>query len=62
MRQVRAAAVDQIDARQPVFLGNLLRAQMLLDRQRIIGAALHRRVVADDHALRPDTRPMIRGT
>ena len=51
VRQVRAAAVDQIDARQPVLLGDLLRAQMLLDRQRIIGAALHRRVVADDHHL-----------
>ena len=51
VRQVRAAAVDQIDARQPVLLGDLLRAQMLLDRQRIVGAALHRRVVADDHHL-----------
>jgi hypothetical protein len=26
MRQVRAAAVDQVDARQMVLLGNLLRA------------------------------------
>ena len=34
-----------------VLLGNFLRAEMLLDRQRIIGAALHRRVVADDHHL-----------
>ena len=51
VRQVRAAAVDQIDARQPVLLGDLLRAQMLLDRQRIVSAALHRRVVADDHHL-----------
>ena len=58
VRQVRAAAVDQIDARQPVLLGDLLRAQMLLDRQRIVGAAFDRRVVADDHHLRPDTRPM----
>ena len=51
VRQVRAAAVDQIDARQPVLLGDLLRAEVLLDRQRIVGAALHRRVVADDHHL-----------
>ena len=51
VRQVGAAAVDQIDARQAVRLGDLLRAQMLLDRQRIISAALHRRVVADDHHL-----------
>ena len=51
VRQVRAAAVDQIDARQPVLLGNLLRAEMLLDRQRIVSAAFDRRVVADDHDL-----------
>ena len=51
VRQVRAAAVDQIDARQPVLPRDLLRAQMLLDRHRIVGAALHRRVVADDHHL-----------
>ena len=51
MRQVGAAAVDQIDARQPVLLGDLLRAQMLLDRQRIVRAAFDRRVVADDHHL-----------
>ena len=51
MRQVRAAAVDQIDARQAVCLGNFLRAQMLLDGHRVVGAALHRRIVADDHAL-----------
>src|SRR3546814_898160 len=51
MRQVRAAAVDEVDAGQAVRLGNLLRAKMLLHRHRIIGAALHRRVVADDHRL-----------
>ena len=33
--------------------------EVLLDRQRIVGAALHRRVVADDHHLpAPETRPM----
>ena len=53
VRQVGAAAVDQIDARQPVGLGDFLRAEMLLDRHRIIGAALHRGVVADDHHLPP---------
>ncbi len=51
MRQIGAAAIDQIDARQPVFLRDLLRAEMLLHRHRIIGAALHRGVVAHDHAL-----------
>ena len=51
MRQVCAAAIDQVDARQPVRLGNLLRAQMLFDGHRVISAALYRRVVAHDHAL-----------
>ena len=51
VRQVRAAAVDQIDARQPVLLGDLLRAEVLLHRHRIISAAFDRRVVADDHHL-----------
>ena len=31
--------------------GDLLRAQVLLDREREVGAALHGRVVRDDHAL-----------
>src|SRR3546814_4572988 len=53
MRQVRVAAVDQIDAGQAVRLGNLLRAQMRLYRHRIVSAALHRRIVADDHRLPP---------
>jgi len=53
VRQVGAAAVDQIDARQPVGLGNFLRAEMLLDRQRIVSAAFDRRVVAHDHRLAP---------
>ena len=47
--QVRAAAVDQIDAGQAAFLGDLLGAQVLLDRHRVIGAALDRRVIGDDH-------------
>ena len=33
--------------------GDLLRAQVLLDRHRVVGAALDRRVVGDDHALAP---------
>ena len=51
MGEVRAAAIDQIDARQAVLLRNLLRAQVLLHRHRKVSAALHRRIVADDHAL-----------
>ena len=52
-RQERAAGVDEVDARQPVLLGDLLRAQVLLHREREVRAALHRRVVRDDHALAP---------
>ena len=51
VRQVGAARVDEVDARQPVLAGDLLRPQVLLHRQREVGAALDRRVVADDHAL-----------
>ncbi len=52
-RQERAARVDQINARQMVLLGDLLRAQMLLHRHRIVRAALDGRVVGDDHAVLP---------
>ena len=50
LRQVRAAGVDQVDAGQAVLARDLLRAQVLLHRHRIVRAALDRRVVADDHA------------
>ena len=50
-RQERAARVDEVDAGQVVLLGHLLGAQVLLDRQREVGAALDGRVVGDDHAL-----------
>ena len=52
-RQVRAAGVDEVQARQPVLLGDFLRPQVLLHRQRVLGAALHGGVVADEHALDP---------
>ena len=51
MRQVRPAAIDEVDAWQTVLLRNLLRAQVLLHRHGIIGAALHRGIVAHDHHL-----------
>ena len=58
-RQERAARVHQIDARQAVLERDLLRADVLLDGDREVGAALHRRVVGDDRATsRPETRPM----
>ena len=50
-RQEGAAGIDQIDAGQAVLARDLLRAQMLLHRHRIVGAALDGRVVGDDHAL-----------
>ena len=50
-RQERAARVDEVDARQPVLERDLLRAQVLLHRDRIVGAALDRRVVGDDQHL-----------
>ena len=53
MRQVGAAGIDEIDARQPVLARDFLRAQVLLHRHRIIGAALDRGIVADDHAFAP---------
>ena len=49
--KVRPARVDQVDARQVVLARDVLRAQVLLDRHRVVGAALDGRVVADDHAL-----------
>ncbi len=53
VRQVGAAGIDEIDARQPACARDLLRAQMLLHRHREIRAALHRRVVGDDDAFPP---------
>ena len=53
MRQIGAAAIDEIEARQAVLDRDFLRAQMLLHRQRIVGAALDGGVVADDHAFAP---------
>ena len=53
LRQVGAAGVDQIDARQPVLARDLLRAQVLLHRHGIVGAALDGGVVAHDHAFAP---------
>ena len=49
-RQEGAAAVDEVDARQPVLERDLLRAQVLLDRHRVVRAALDGRVVGDDDA------------
>ena len=47
-RQEGAARVDEVEAREAVLARDLLRAQVLLHRQRVVGAALDRRVVRDD--------------
>ncbi len=49
-RQEGAAALDQVDAGQRVVAGDLLRPQMLLHGERIVGAALHRGIVRHHHA------------
>ena len=48
----RAARVDQIDTGQSVLLRDLLCSQVLLYGDRIISAALNRRVIGNDHAIR----------
>ena len=49
-RQEGAAGIDHVDAGQIVLPRNVLRAQMLLHRHRIIGAALDGGVIGDDDA------------
>ncbi len=49
-RQERSPGVDKVNTRQAVLPGDLLCAQVLLDGDRVIRAALHRRVVGHDHA------------
>ena len=49
VRQIGAATIDQVNARQVVFERNLLGPQMLLHRHWIIGAAFDRSIIADDH-------------
>jgi len=52
--QVQSSRIDQVYARQPVLLSNLLCSQMLLDSQRIVCSAFpqsHRSQLS--HTLRP---------
>ncbi len=49
-RQVGAARVHQVQAGQMVLQGHFLRAQVFLDRHRIVGAALDGGIVGHDHA------------
>ena len=50
-RQIGAAGLDQRDHRQPVLQRDLVGPQHLLQRPRVGGAALDRRIVGDQHAL-----------
>ena len=52
-RQECTARVDEVDAGKAVLLGDLLRTQVLLDREREVRAALDGRVVGDEDALLP---------
>ena len=47
--QVGAARVDEVDARKTIFVGNLLGAEVLLHRDRVITPSLNRRIVGNDH-------------
>ena len=49
--EVGASGIDEVDARQPVLEGDLLRPQVLLDGNGEIRAALHGGVVGDHHHL-----------
>ena len=55
--QERAAGIHEIEAGEPVGARDLLRAQMLLHREREIRAPLHRRVIGDDDAFAPGDTP-----
>jgi hypothetical protein len=48
-RQECPAGIDEVDAREPVLECDLLRAEMLLDGEGVVRAALDGRVVADHH-------------
>ena len=49
--QIRAARVDQVNARQVVLLGNLLGPQMLFHGHGVISAALDSGVIANNHTI-----------
>ena len=53
LRQEGAARIDHVNAGKPVLPRDILRAQMLLHRHRIIGAPLDGRVIGDDDAFAP---------
>ena len=56
-RQEGAAGIHHVDAGQIVLPRDVLRAQMLLHRHRVVGAALDGGVVGDDDAFAPRNPP-----
>ena len=56
-RQEGAAGIDHVDAGQIVLPRDILRAQVLLHRHRIVRAALDGGIVGDDHAFAPRNAP-----
>ena len=48
--EVGAAGIHEVEAGEAVLAGDVLRAEVLLDGDGEVGAALHRGVVADDDA------------
>ncbi len=50
VRQIGAAGIDEVEAREAVLARDFLGAQMLLHGDRKVRPALHRRVVDDDDA------------
>ena len=55
--QIGAARVHQINAGQMVLRRNLLRAQMLFNRHRVISAAFDRCVIAHHHTVHATDPP-----
>jgi hypothetical protein len=49
MREVGSARINEIDARQLIFLGNCLRPEMLLHRDRIVCSPLYGAIVRHNH-------------
>src|SRR5579862_1245081 len=49
VRKIRPAGVDQVNTRQPILSRNILGPNMLFDRRGKVSAALHGRIVGDDH-------------
>ena len=52
-RQEGPTGIDQVDAAEPVLLGDLLRPSVFLDRHGEQRAPLHRRIVRDEHERHP---------